>query len=365
MRKPKKLEYTFLIICEGDNTEPSFFKIIRDRVIDGIYKINPYEKDEIVITIRPEPKNDSVEGQLETDTSPHKPKRNNKKLKKLVGENEDKNAPHPLNFILEGQVELEDETFNEVWIVFDHDNHPARKEAFEESEKIINGNKISIAFSSIGFEYYLLIHFERVYNAFKTSECREGKANNKKLFYCGTGKHANDCNGHTCVGGYARSKGYWVNSKKPQSTFLLVEDKLEIGFINSAWIRYQSYIANEALNVYDRNPYLTTDFLIKRLIGFDNYIYEWFSSDVRINFENISILVNGVKLYIKNTSAEAIIIPENSLSSKSLTYETKSFGNRLSLKSQEESYIEIPESEIDNLSCFIFTYKEYKKIFVY
>lgn len=364
MRKPKKLEYTFLIICEGDNTEPSFFKIIRDRVIDGIYKIHPYEKDEIAITIRPEPKDNSDEGQAETNTSPHKPKRNNKKLKKLAGESEEKSAPYPLNFILEGQVELEDETFDEVWAVFDHDNHPARKAAFDESNKTINGKKINIAFSSIGFEYYLLIHFEKVYNAFKTSECREGKAKNKKLFYCGTGTHPSDCNGHTCIGGYARNKGFWVNSKTPQSTFLLVEDKLEVGFINSAWIRYQSYIENNTLNIYERNPYLTTDLLIKRLTGFDNYIYEWLSPNVKIDFENILILVNSDRLYIKNTSVETIIIPENSISLKNLNHEGKSFGNKLSLKSQEESFIEIPKGEIGNVACFIFTYRGFKKIFV-
>ena len=176
MRKPKEVTYSFLIICEGENTEPSFFNSIKDRIIDGIYQLTWLENKNVSITIRPEPKEDAEAKTL--SISNHKPIRQTRRLNKSDGIVYIENNPLPLKFVNEGQEKLEDKTFDEVWAVFDHDNHPARKEAFEKAKKVIDGKVVKIAFSSIAFEYYLILHFERIHNAFLKSECRGSRKEN-------------------------------------------------------------------------------------------------------------------------------------------------------------------------------------------
>jgi len=176
MRKPKEVTYSFLIICEGENTEPSFFNSIKDRIIDGIYPLTWLENKNISITIRPEPKEDAEAKTL--PISNHKPIRQIRRLNKSNGIVNNENNPLPLKFVNEGQEKLEYKTFDEVWAVFDHDNHPARKEAFEKAKKVIDGKVVKIAFSSIAFEYYLILHFERIHNAFLKSECRGSRKEN-------------------------------------------------------------------------------------------------------------------------------------------------------------------------------------------
>ncbi len=138
-------KYTILIICEGRNTEPLFYNSIKDLIIDGVYDIGI---ENCAITIRPEPKVE--EGENTEDTGQPRRKRKTRRLKPANTEIEpDIPGIPPLNWVLHGQKELEYGTFDEVWVVCDNDNHPARKEAFEEAEKEVKGKKVNIAYSSI------------------------------------------------------------------------------------------------------------------------------------------------------------------------------------------------------------------------
>ncbi|MDO8927682.1 MAG: RloB family protein, partial [Bacteroidota bacterium] len=283
MRNP---QHTILIVCEGDNTEPLFFNSIRDLLKSGEFKIGDIE-----ITIRPEPRvEDNDEPEI---ASPHKQKRKQQQLRKVntIHETEVITGIPPLKWVLEAQKDLADGTFNEAWTVFDHDNHPARKEAFEAAKQEIIGKKVNIAFSSISFEYYLLLHFERIYYRFEKSECRMGK----KLLNCNSGDCEHDCYGSKCVGGYLRNSGYFSGSTKVRkSVFPFIKDKLEIAFENSAWLRLQSEQNEQDIPEYDRNPYITTDDIVKRLTGIEtNWI--WILTNKKYQFKNFAIFIDNQK----------------------------------------------------------------------
>lgn len=351
----KKTKYTILIICEGDKTEPLFFGVIRDEVKNGYYGIG-----EVEITIRPEP---NVEETNIVQTSPYKPKRKKLQLRRTtVGDEPEtiKGIP-PLKWVEEGKRELEDGTFNEVWAVFDHDNHPARKKAFEAAEEEINGQKVKIAFSSISFEYYVLLHFERLFRKFQKSECRD----KKKPIICNSGIHKDDCFGKVCIGGYARKNNYWVDSKMNTSIFPLVKDKLEIGFENSAWLRYFSDKNEPDLPVYDRNPYITTDFLIKRLVGKDDITWVWISSGKEYIFKKIKICIHeNQQVELFNSDSTAIIIPENSIWKASPTTNTRlNFGMRLFLEPNVTQVIDLSNCNSDQYDWFIFKYGNFRIMF--
>ena len=56
--------------------------------------------------------------------------------------------------------------YKSVWIVFDRDGHANIPQTFEESKKA----DVKIAFSLICFEYWILLHFEKTFRAFKNSD---------------------------------------------------------------------------------------------------------------------------------------------------------------------------------------------------
>jgi hypothetical protein len=312
----RKSAYTILIICEGENTERLFFNSIKDLIISHFYEIGAK------VTIRPEP---IEKEESKRRKSPNKQERKQKQLKTVVNEPEIIDGRPPLKWVLEGRKELEDGTYNEVWTVFDHDNHPARKEAFEVADKEIEGitEKVRIAFSSISFEYYLLLHFERIYKAFEKSECRYKIENNTRKkgkakwnnVNCGTNNHHTlDCFGQKCVNGYLRNKGYLTGSTKTnQSVFPLVKDRLSLGFENAAWLRFHSNSLNPKIPNYDRNPYVTTDYLIKRLTGL-NETWTWIDIDRWHVFTNLSVYISKEKqIRVMNTGKITEIIPQLSL----------------------------------------------------
>lgn len=165
------------------------------------------------------------------------------------------------------------EGVDESWAVYDKDKHPKHEEAYLEANKVIDGKKVNIAFSSRSFEYYLLLHFEYIYHSFDETECGEKVRGKKHIFECGTGKNpGKDCNGKNCINGYARKKGYWQETKSSESTFPLVKDNLVKGIVNACRLRAESALKT-AESIYDRNPYTDVDILVGRLIGIVTIAY--------------------------------------------------------------------------------------------
>jgi hypothetical protein len=302
----RQSRYTLLIICEGKNTEPYFFNAIRDRILEGKYLAN----EDIAIHIRPEV--EAVDD-VETRNVEYKPKRNPRTL--LPGNRPvEKDIPGvpPLKWVIAAQEELSDGTFNEVWVVFDNDGHPARKEAFQKAQETIDGKQVLIAYSSIAFEYYLLLHFERKYHTFQKAECRKGKVQ----VNCSTGgNHVDDCLGEKCIGGYARRQGYWKETKGKISLFPMIESKLETGFRNAAWLRNQSDIQAGDIPFYDRNPYITTDAIVKRLTGYQDQYFGFipFDRDFDIEGDLLICFRKDLTVEVTNTGGNTLIVPVGSI----------------------------------------------------
>ncbi|MDN3655412.1 RloB family protein [Ferruginibacter paludis] len=317
-RNPNK---TLLIICEGVNTEPLFFNSILEEIKIGTYAIDPIE-----ITIKPEPRIVEI---VETKKyESFKIERKKQVLRKAISvEPFEPKGPPPLKWVLNGQDELKDGTYNEVWVVFDHDNHPARKEAFEKAGEEIGGRKVNIAFSSMAFEYYLLLNFEQIYFPFNRTECRTtGK--NKKSIECGSNQNSLDCQGKECINGYASSKGYWNNSKGVTSLFPLIKTRLQTGFENSVWLRAQSNVRETGIEIYNRNPYVNSDELIKRLTGNS---WTWLNIGESYNFRQIEISLDAAQMKLVNNSNVTEIIPAAAFTKVYSNGKRKTFGDRMLL----------------------------------
>lgn len=354
----KKTKHSILIICEGESTESLFWGAIRSAILDGIYNIG-----DVVINIKPEPK--SEEEDDDVSESNHKPARKKRQTIPVDSKLREVHAPLPLKWVLEGQQELEEGSSNEVWTVFDHDNHPARKEAFETAENKINGTKVQIAFSSISFEYYLLLHFEQINKRFNTSECRDKKnekaAKRKKAIECGTNIHEDDCNGEKCVGGYARMKNYWTNTKDQRSTFNLIKDKLEVGFENAAWLRFDSELKEMGVEQFDRNPYVTTDSLVKRLTN-EHRTWLWLPMDIDYTIDDFTIRIcSSNKVFITNNNQHRTkLIQENSIQRILQTNMREVCGSRLLIEAKGKKELLFDKN---NASWFILHMDNYNFMF--
>jgi len=350
-------KYTLLIICEGKHTEPSFFNSIKHDIKRGIYDIS-----DIQVEIRPEPVVEEINKQIVkiSARSPLKAARKQQVLRKAIKEEpeEIKGAP-PLKWVLAGRNELIDETFNEVWVVFDHDDHPTRKEAFEKANEEINGHVVNIAFSSRSFEYYMLLNFEKIYYTFSKTECKTtGK--NKKSLKCGSKNHPDDCGGSKCINGYALTKGYWDDSKGEESLYPLIKERLSTGFENSVWLREQSDRLEFKKPIYDRNPYINSDKLVMRLTG--NF-WEWLKPESEIEIANLKLVRKENRYWMINQTLQNVIIPANSFNFIPVNGKRKTFGERFVLKVDETHEITLDVEKPDNDSYFIFNHNGYNVMF--
>lgn len=355
----KESKHSILIICEGESTEPIFFNSIRDEILKGTYDLNA------VITIRPEPR---IEDTDYSEDSPHKierPKRESKKAR-FLEEPEVITGVPPAKWVKEGIRELENQSYDEVWAVFDHDNHPARKEAFELSETKIDGKKVEIAFSSRSFEYYILLHFERIFKSFTETKCSQtfNESGRRRRIYvnCGTNKHPEDCHGERCILGYARTQNYWITEDN-RSLFPIIKDRLDLGFINSAWIRFKYQSNEDKVPIYDRNPYITTDILIKRLVGKEDFEWVWTSNEYNLNGIYVQVQ-DGLNGRIKNNRRTSILLLEDSFRTiDDMGRVILPLGKRIVLEPNGEYTFEIDQSNISDSKVFAFYYERCTVLF--
>jgi len=259
-RPSKRLRHNILIVCEGESTEPQYFANLIP-----LAKTAWSETHDLYIVLSPKPT--LVEEEKEESVSKHKTPRKRRQIKQIAEEAPPIEEPYkavPVRYVREAQQGLEDNTYEETWAVFDKDDHPKHKEAFDLAEKKVEGKKVKIAFSSISFEQWVLLHFEKSLTAFEKSACKDGK----KPIYCGTNQHPNDCAGKRCVSGYIKMKKYLNNYSKSGNAAYF--DTLHPNFLsaleNAAWLRHQILKANPSALIYQLNPYTNLDVLVKYLL---------------------------------------------------------------------------------------------------
>lgn len=299
---------TILVVCEGGGTESSYFESIRniliERKIDVDIKISPKPKTEIdnEIKLREGAKKRELRKiaiQKETE------------LKKY--EIEEAYKAQPLRYVREAQMGLEDGTFDEAWAVYDKNGHPKHNEALDLSNVEVNGKRVNIAFSSISFEHWILLHFELSKTEFNKSKCREGDV----VYECGTNNHAKDCKGTSCVCGYLITRKYIDGSlKKKQFLFSELPD-YKTAIYNAISLRFHQLNIKADSPIYEINPITTVDRLVFRLVHLP-VDFCWFDlNSGGFSNKNISITVvkkkEGISFSIKNLKQERYILTQDVL----------------------------------------------------
>ena len=295
MMKSRTTEFGQLcIICEGESTENNFCKdfieYLENNNHDGCHS-----KD---VKILPPPR--------EKDAEPLKNARVIRKERSLNPGNTlqiIKGRP-PLRWVETGIEALK--TYSEVWVLFDNDNHPAKKEAFDlAKQERNNGKNLNIAFSSWSFEYFLLQHFEFLYHSFIHTEHR---VHDVTCNCCSANPQIGACKGilddpdqPACISGYARTKGYWVDSKTT-SVFSVIPNIWK-GICNAHHVRWQTIYEDwgtdekDRTQFYDLNPYLDTYRIMLRLMNLkelDCYGFVETKSKLKIKLDGMDLVIfNG------------------------------------------------------------------------
>lgn len=146
--------------------------------------------------------------------------------------------PHPEHVVKEAQDRAKkekkaDNPYDKIWVVFDHDNHPNRKAAYEKAVK----ENINIAFSAMAFESWYLLHFVKSAKAFP------------------------DANSLIKV----LDKYYPKYKKAKQNDFAFLKPNLSAANKNAQWLRGQ--LSQEGRSITDNNPWTDVDLLVEELIG--------------------------------------------------------------------------------------------------
>lgn len=262
------------------------------------------------VEIRPKPRSEENEEGISTPLSTHKSKRQKRQLKTVevfedVDEIEQKYPwrQMPVVHVQEARAGLRNDIFEETWAVFDKNGHPAHFHAFNLAQEPVKGKVVKIAFSSIAFEHWILLHFEKSINAFIKAECKD---NEGRYLGCGTGLHTEDCWGKRCVAGYMRVNQYITCSTKKQNiefqallTTLASPTFRKRAYENAAWLRFM--VPYDPDHPYLSNPYSNLDQLVKRLLGEENLSIQWASLEQIVEWQSLQIEVRLVALSINFT----------------------------------------------------------------
>ncbi len=191
----KKPGDIILIVCEGGETEPNYFKALRNewRIVPSLMEIVGEGCGNTPLNI--------VDHALTC-----------KKERARRAKNK-------------SSLEL---PYDQVWCVFDHDEHPKLSEALQKAED----NGIKVALSVPCFEFWYLIHFTRTTRGFR--DCKE-------------------------VVRYLEAKKYIENYEKSDVPLDLLLQKLDDAYENAEWIRKEIRKSGSV------GPMTDVDFLVWQL----------------------------------------------------------------------------------------------------
>jgi len=180
-----------------------------------------------------------------------------------------------------------------------------------------HSDKIKLVFSSIAFEVWVLLHFEKCSNPFPKSI---------------------DIIDEKFVGGPRHIPLY--EKKGAFDLYPLIQQNTRNALINAAWLRYVQYGNLSSLPIYKINPITDVDVLVKRLMDINENFYfvglgrpltidniEFniikFQEEKKINLINskrVAFTTNELFFYSKQSGeiaipiSSTIIIPQNNLS---------------------------------------------------
>lgn len=334
-RKQRLSKTNIFIACEGTQTEYWYFKAIKEQLDEG---------DDFALTIYPD-KNDKEESSRKQTRTDKIYTDHNSLCKKAI-------------------EHLSNNFCDEAWLVFDKDGHLGIDKTFAEAQKA----GVRIAFSSISFEHWVLLHFEKNDTAFAKSDCKDAK---KHYLYCGTGKHEADCQGLRCVAGHIRLKNYRANyDKSGGNLYAQISKRQLIAFENAAWLRWrkQTDIQEADGKIYTINPYSDVDVLLKQLFKIEETIV-WGNLNDPISFKHFSICVTNerinllVKIANNGKSSEKLTTHHFFLSDENLNQSPLNIENFVVIPTQEtRSFILTPSVFITKKRFFNFIFDDSRLI---
>ncbi len=175
----------------------------------------------------------------------------------------------PLRYVREAYLLKEEENCNEVWAIFDKDFHPGHKRAFEYAERW----GVNIAFNSLSFEQWVLLHYEKSIRTFNLVQCKTHGRTRR----CGYHTLCKD-QGNECLCGYLRRSHISDYSKSDDQLYGRLLPLVGHAVENAAWLRFQYQSTSD--KIYKFNPYCNMDRLVLRLLNIDSthiFPVEWFA----------------------------------------------------------------------------------------
>lgn len=124
--------------------------------------------------------------------------------------------------------------YDTIWIVFDHDNYSDRTKAYETALR----ENFKVAFSAMCFESWYLLHFVQSTKSY----------NRCSALILDLKKHYKD---------YAKAK---------QNDYAKLKDKLDIAKSNAEWLRKKIEVSQFEKHKTNRNPWTEIDVLINDII---------------------------------------------------------------------------------------------------
>lgn len=266
----------------------------------------------------------------------------------------------PLNWIKIACSKLG--AYDEAWALFDNDHRnvngkPHIDNAIAEYHNLIaaapSSLHLNVAYSSLSFEYYLLLHFEPLYHTFDKTECYWIENNDHKYRNCCSQNAKNPpkegaCDGileHSCcINGYARLRNYWDKSKK--DGILSKITNIYTGIIYSCRIRWQAIQSQRGVTLGNMNPYLNTYQFTLRMMGIS--LLE-FDHDITLSSKagDIILHLEDTKVRIFNHTSTSQLLSEQYLPIFSadpldlLGITQVGNLNRCFIPSQQDDYIDI------------------------
>lgn len=338
------------IVSEGEKTEVGFYSDLQQKLSEN--NIPPFQTIEVHKLPKP---------QAHTDTLPDSELRaeGGRKLHGVIPTLPIDNY-QPLNWIKIAYNKLG--AYDEAWVLFDNDHRntqgqPYIDKAIAEYQKLITGAKppinLHIAYSSLSFEYYLLLHFEHLYHSFDKTECYWIENNNHKYRNCCSHDSKNPpkegaCQGlleqGCCINGYARLRNYW-NKSKTEGVLTKIPN-IYTGIIHACRIRWQAIQSQRGTSLGDMNPYLNTYQFTLRMMGLPLLEYD---RDITISTKAGGIILHLAvdKIHIFNQSNKSLLLSEQYLPVYSADI-SDLFGmdhvsnlTRCLIPSQQEAHIDI------------------------
>jgi len=191
----------------------------------------------------------------------------------------------PFNMVKEAKKNLR--IYDEVWVVFDKDRErdDENLKAFELAEK----SKISVAYSSISFEQWILLHFERSIKPFERSDCESRK-------------QPCICNGEKCALTYIKQNHYPNYVKGRAKLYDELVGLQYVALEYAAWLKWHNGFNPNFLLM---NPYTDVDVLVAYLLELPTI--QFVNLNTEFKFDHVSLYIIDLTIQVEKVSVTFLV----------------------------------------------------------